>query len=105
MSQIGIDDQEELLAQLGDHLSPDQIQSLATNPDIYRGLAQISAEYNQREAAADKVLAQIESREDPNDLDSIATQLSQLDTQEIESISRKLNANSDMSFAQVASMY
>ena len=102
MSQIGVEDHAELLAQLHSEFTPEQVQYLATQPEIYRGLAQVAAEYQQREEAADKVLAQIQSREDPENFESIANHLAQLETHEIESIHRKMNVNEDMSFAQVA---
>ena len=102
MSQIGIEDHKDLLAQLHSEFTPDQVQYLATQPEIYRGLAQVAAEWTQRDEAADKVLAQIQSREDPDNFESIANHLSQLETHEIQHIHRKMNANDDMSFAQVA---
>ena len=101
LSQIGIDE-EELLAQLSAEMSEDQIQYLATNPDIYRGLAQVASSFQAREKAADKILAQIQDREDPEDFESIATHLAQLETHEIVAMSKKMRVNDEMSFAQVA---
>ena len=86
-------------------MSENQLQALATNPEIYRGLAQIAAEFTEREEAADKVLAQVQSREDPSEFDAIANHLAQLDTQEIESIGKQMAGSPEMSFAQVAHMY
>ena len=99
MSQIGIDDHESLLAQLHSELSPEQVQYLATQPEIYRGLAQVAAQHTQRSDAAEKVLAQIESRENPEDFESIANHLAQLETHEIETIHRRMSSNEEMSFA------
>ena len=101
LSQIGIDE-EELMAQLNSEMSEDQIQYLATNPDIYRGLAQIASSHQAREKAAGQIFAQIHEREDPEDFESIASHLAQLETHEIVAISKKMRNNDEMSFAQVA---
>ena len=51
LAQLGIEEAPELLAQLRTELDADQIQYLATNPDIYFGLAQLTAQYHEDKAA------------------------------------------------------
>lgn len=45
LAQIGVNDTDSLLAQLGETLSPEQIGSLANNPDTYDKLAQVAEDY------------------------------------------------------------
>ena len=51
LAQIGIEDSEELLAQLGQVTSDDTIGTMAMSPEIYMGLAQIASDYHQRAEA------------------------------------------------------
>ena len=45
LAQIGVNDTDSLLAQLGETLSPEQIGSLANNPNTYDKLAQVAEDY------------------------------------------------------------
>ena len=60
LAQLGIEDSHELLAQLSAEVDADQMQYMATNPDIYFGLAQIAEEYH---SGQEEALAQTEVEE------------------------------------------
>lgn len=64
LSQIGVEDSEELLAQLGETISEEQLGMMAMNPDIYMGLAQLANDYQNRETAVDNILAQVSTYEE-----------------------------------------
>ena len=64
LSQIGVEDSEELLAQLGETISEEQLGMMAMNPDIYMGLAQLANDYQNRETAVDNILTQVGAYEE-----------------------------------------
>ena len=90
LAQIGIEDSELLMAQLGDTITQEQIGMMAMDPEIYMGLAQIASDYQNRESAVDNVLAQVGS-EDEYDMDELVEMLAQMDTAELEELHQMLS--------------
>ena len=85
LAQMGIQDGGSLLAQLGDHMSQDQIDALIMDPKIYSGLAQIASDYYGKEPSnTHNVLSQISSETSEEEVDQLLAQLSTEELQELE---------------------
>ena len=90
LSQIGIDENEQLLAQLGEVMSDDQLKMMAMDPSIYMGLAQLASDYHSsRNEAVENILAQV-GAEGEEDMDEINELLAQLDVKELEELYTEL---------------
>ena len=86
LAQIGIDENEQLLAQLGQAMTDEQLKMMAMDPSIYMGLAQLASDYhNSRSEAVDNVLAQL-GTDNEEDMDEINELLAQLDVNELEDL-------------------
>ena len=46
LAQIGIEENEQFLAQLGEAVGDDTVGAMAMSPDIYMGLAQLASDYH-----------------------------------------------------------
>ena len=90
LSQIGIDENEQFLAQLGEVMSDDQLKMMAMDPSIYMGLAQLASDYHSsRNEAVENILAQV-GAEGEEDMDEINELLAQLDVKELEELYTEL---------------
>ena len=90
LAQIGIDENEQLLTQLGQVMSDDQLKMMAMDPSIYMGLAQLASDYHSsRNEAVENILAQV-GADGEEDMDEINQLLAQLDVKELEELYTEL---------------
>jgi len=78
------------LAQLGTVVDDEVIKSMAMDPSIYMGLAQIANDYhNSKTEAMGNIMAQV-GAEEQSDVDEINEMLAQLDVNELEELYEQL---------------
>ena len=84
LAQIGIEDSESLFTQLNAAgVDSDTIAYMATDPNIYKGLAQIANDYHkERDVVMENVWAQLGTEEE-DDYAEISEMLAQMDKEEL----------------------
>lgn len=97
LSQIGIEESEQFLAQIGEVIPEDALGLMAMSPEIYMGLAQIANDYHKdRNDAVQSVLAQVGSSSDDG-VTELAQMMATMDTSEIKELNEMLLAQTNNS--------